>query len=154
MIGEAKEVVRPRRVNLKGVVKAALGVTHSCLLTKQGRVYCGGVGTSGELGIDLNPTVTGYETIAVAYKAYEENPVEKVCPMVEVEFLGECRAVDIACGECVTAVVTEQRELFTFGKSSYSRLGHTETTPHRILKNIDRVTMGYRHGFAYRQQTQ
>jgi alpha-tubulin suppressor-like RCC1 family protein len=64
-------VNRPKKVSIKGIVKAALGVTHSCLLTKHGKIYCGGVGTNGELGIDLNPTITGYETIAVTYKCYE-----------------------------------------------------------------------------------
>lgn len=45
---------------LKNVIKAALGVSHTCLLLKDGRVFGGGVGTNGELGIDLNPTVPGY----------------------------------------------------------------------------------------------
>jgi alpha-tubulin suppressor-like RCC1 family protein len=50
----------PKKVNIKGIVKAALGVTHSCLLTKHGKVYCGGVGTNGELGIVLDPTILRY----------------------------------------------------------------------------------------------
>jgi len=60
MIGESKSVNRPKKVILKGIIKAALGVSHTCLLSREGKIYCGGVGTNGELGIDLNPSITGY----------------------------------------------------------------------------------------------
>lgn len=60
MTAESKQVLSPTKINIKNVRKAALGVSHSCLLTTGGKVYCGGVGTNGELGVDLNPTITGY----------------------------------------------------------------------------------------------
>ena len=83
MIAEDKVVNEPLVVKLKGIRKAALGVNHSCLLTKEGKVYCGGVGSNGELGMPLDPTVTGYETIEVASKNGEASH-EKVCPIIEV----------------------------------------------------------------------
>ena len=47
-------------IPISGVVKASLGVTHSAILTKNGKVFCGGIGTNGELGIELNQSVTGF----------------------------------------------------------------------------------------------
>ena len=47
MVPESKKVSSPVKVGIKGVAKAALGVSHTCLLTKSGAIYCGGVGSSG-----------------------------------------------------------------------------------------------------------
>lgn len=39
--------------------------------------------------------------------------------------------------------------MYSFGKSSYGRLGHQETGIAKILEGVDRVAVGYRHGFAW-----
>jgi alpha-tubulin suppressor-like RCC1 family protein len=47
MIGDEKTVVTPKRVTIRDVVSASLGVSHSALITVGGSLYCGGVGTYG-----------------------------------------------------------------------------------------------------------
>lgn len=54
MIGNHKEVHVPMRVPIRDVIAAGLGVNHSCIITRNGELYCGGVGTHGELGIALD----------------------------------------------------------------------------------------------------
>lgn len=75
MVPDHEEVTIPTKVGVKGINKAALGISHTCLLTKNGVLYSGGVGTSGELGVDLNPSIPGYETITVPHKTYGESPL-------------------------------------------------------------------------------
>lgn len=72
--------------------------------------------------------------------------------MVEVEEFRGKGVLDIGCGECVTAVVTGAGELYTFGRGSFDRLGHVGGGVRRVLAGVDRVAMGYRHGFAWNTQ--
>jgi len=51
MIGDTKVVLAPKRVPIRDVKEAGLGVSHSALITKNGLLYCGGVGSYGELGV-------------------------------------------------------------------------------------------------------
>lgn len=95
----------------------------------------------------LDSSITGYELMEAASKHVGEG-VEKVCPMVEVEFFGNA-VMDVGCGECMTGVIDNSRKLYTFGKSTYNRLGHTNPEITCILSDVDRVSIGYRHGFAH-----
>ena len=104
--------------------------------------------------MELNSEIQGFELVEVPQKNFEEEPFEKVCPLIEVDFFGnEKRAVDISCGENVTAIIDEFKALYTFGKSSYDRLGHKNSSITKILGGVERVKMGYRHGFAYKPET-
>lgn len=51
----------------------------------------------------------------------------------------------------MTAVVNCEGNLYTFGKISYHRLGHEETGITKIISGVDRVQLGYRHGFAWKE---
>ena len=52
----------------------------------------------------------------------------------------------------MTAVINHKKQLFTFGKKSYNRLGHVKDEIEKVLDNVDQVTMGYRHGFAWNSE--
>lgn len=54
MIDEYKEVNEPKKITIREVVKASLGVSHSMIITANGCVYGGGTGRNGELGVHLN----------------------------------------------------------------------------------------------------
>ena len=102
-----------------------MGVTHSCLLSKEGRAYCGGIGTNGELGIELEPSIEGFSLIKTHENNGSENCFEKVCPFVEISFFGpNQKAKQVSCGESMTAIIDENKNLYTFGKKSFERLGH------------------------------
>jgi alpha-tubulin suppressor-like RCC1 family protein len=60
MIGQDRSVLTPRRIPIRDVKTAALGTSHSAIVTLQGLVFCGGVGTSGELGAILNEAQSGW----------------------------------------------------------------------------------------------
>lgn len=51
------------KISISDVSTASLGINHSCLITKNGNIYAGGVGTHGELGIALDEHITGFERI-------------------------------------------------------------------------------------------
>ena len=48
----------------------------------------------------------------------------------------------------MTAILDSKGNLYTFGKASHHRLGHGNSEITLILKNIDQVKLGYRHGLA------
>ena len=48
----------------------------------------------------------------------------------------------------MTAILDEKGHLYTFGKVSHNRLGHENEEITMILKDIDEVRLGYRHGIA------
>lgn len=83
----------------------------------------------------------------MSHKAIEEEPFEKVCPLFRLNWNGE-RVKDISCGECMTAIVDNKGNLYTFGKVSHHRLGHQNSETTLILKNVNQVRLGYRHGLA------
>ncbi|CAM6006603.1 unnamed protein product [Sphagnum balticum] len=70
MIGDSKTVLAPQLVIIRDVAKAGLGVSHSCVITKAGYLYCGGVGTNGELSLTLSDKITGFEKIEVADRQF------------------------------------------------------------------------------------
>jgi alpha-tubulin suppressor-like RCC1 family protein len=71
MIGDEKIVLTPRRIAIRDIRTASLGVSHSAVVTESGLVYCGGVGTHGELGVVLNESHSGWEKIEVADRQFE-----------------------------------------------------------------------------------
>lgn len=54
MIDECKEVNEPKKIAIREVVKASLGVSHSMIITASGCAYGGGTGRNGELGVPLD----------------------------------------------------------------------------------------------------
>lgn len=56
-------MLTPKKVPIRDVVFASLGVSHSAIITASGSLYCGGIGTYGELGVILNEYITGWEKL-------------------------------------------------------------------------------------------
>lgn len=54
MIDDCKEVYEPKKIPIREVVKASLGVSHSMVITASGYVFGGGTGRNGELGVQLD----------------------------------------------------------------------------------------------------
>jgi|JI6StandDraft_1071083.scaffolds.fasta_scaffold60591_2 alpha-tubulin suppressor-like RCC1 family protein len=50
---EDKDVLSPVKNSLLGVVQVSLGVNHTCVITREGKLFAGGDGTSGQLGCHL-----------------------------------------------------------------------------------------------------
>ena len=60
MTAEDKYISSPKRIAIRDVSAVGLGVSHSAIVTKGGQVYCGGVGTYGELGVVLDERQGGW----------------------------------------------------------------------------------------------
>lgn len=61
MIDDCKEVYEPRKIPIREVVKASLGVSHTMVITASGCLFGGGTGRNGELGVHLDQSVEGWE---------------------------------------------------------------------------------------------
>ena len=94
-----------------------------------------GNGTDGQLGIfiteDLDNSVYSTTRRNEDPQLVEDSDlskaIEKCCFFHEVAGFGpENRAVQVACGENFTLVLNEKGRVFSFGKSTYHRLGLSE----------------------------
>lgn len=97
-------------------------------------------------------------------RKYEDDKVERYCPILEVEFFDEQkRAIQVSCGESFTIVLdgkfegnSENHHIYTFGKAAYHRLGLNtlqnafEPTLVSSLKhkNIVKISAGCRHALC------
>jgi alpha-tubulin suppressor-like RCC1 family protein len=79
---------------------------HSYLYSGDGKLFAGGDGTFGQLGCRLTENIAGVIFTNPITRKYEDEKVEKHCPVVEVEFFDERkRPVRVACGESFTVVL-------------------------------------------------
>jgi len=89
----------------------------------------------------------------VADRQFQSEPFEKICPLVQVDLFGQNnKASSVQCGENSTFVLTESGQLYSFGKTLGGRIGHKKLLPTKILDNVDSVTTGARHSFAFNKQ--
>ena len=50
---EDKDILTPTKNGLLSVMQASLGVNHTCVITREGKLFAGGDGTCGQLGCRL-----------------------------------------------------------------------------------------------------
>ncbi|KAL0213697.1 hypothetical protein P9112_005881 [Eukaryota sp. TZLM1-RC] len=110
----------------------AAGFDHFIALNKQGKVYCWGLNSEGQLGNGTNQS--------------RNRPIP-------VESLPKIQA--IACGGKFSMALTADRKVYMWGSNKDGRLGLGQAlekinTPELIgLENIDHISAGFSHAFAY-----
>lgn len=103
---------RPASVGIKSASKARVGSGHACALTRDGRVWCWGYNSSGELGReDKADPDHGYE------------------PMDPQPVLGLASARDIVVGRATSCAITGPEEAWCWGLWP---TGAVERTPVRV----------------------
>ena len=119
--GNTKEQLKPKLIEqLKdtSVTFCAAGSKHSMAISHNGTVYTWGHGEKGRLGNgDRRGTL-----VPEVNKFLVDNNV---------------RAVQGACGEAHTAIVSSNGSLYTFGAGSYGRLGHGEEIDAYLPRIVD-----------------
>eukprot|EP00742_Colponemidia_sp_Colp-10_P010299 GILJ01011305.1.p1 GENE.GILJ01011305.1~~GILJ01011305.1.p1 ORF type:complete len:1240 (-),score=152.36 GILJ01011305.1:102-3821(-) len=91
------------------VSKVALGHSHSLAVTREGELYAWGDGGDGRLGHMPDPRTL------VTSNVWKPRRV--------MELAGRT-VIAVACGERHSAVVTENGQVFTWGRGDFGRLGH------------------------------
>lgn len=105
----------PRLVEaLSNTVKLACGDSHSLTIDTQGRVFCWGANSCGQLGIS-NP-----EDLRI-HK--DPDGIPHLPTPAMIEGLMDFRIVDIACGEAHSLAVTSTGDLYSWGACSCGQLG-------------------------------
>lgn len=89
------------------IISAAVGKTHSLVLTDDGKVFAVGSNKMGQCGI----------------KSATEN-VTQFKPCV---FAPNVKIAQIACGEFFSVALSDQGQIYTTGSSEYGQLGNGET---------------------------
>lgn len=79
------------------------------VVVKDGSVYMAGTSTDGQLG-----QYSADDEVATWFTQLEK-------------FNGTNKAVKIACGDCFTLVLNNKGFVYSFGKGTYKRLGHSNT---------------------------
>eukprot|EP00931_Biecheleriopsis_adriatica_P059019 TRINITY_DN35245_c0_g1_i1.p1 TRINITY_DN35245_c0_g1~~TRINITY_DN35245_c0_g1_i1.p1 ORF type:complete len:1099 (-),score=207.38 TRINITY_DN35245_c0_g1_i1:48-3344(-) len=105
----------PQRVSgLEGIVRLACGDSHSLTVGREGRLYCWGANSCGQLGI-MNPDDPRIRK--------DPDGIPHLPTPVELEALADQRIVDIACGEAHSLAVSASGNLYSWGACSCGQLG-------------------------------
>jgi len=106
----------PHRVSgLEVIVKLACGDSHSLTTDRDGRLFCWGANSCGQLGI-TNP-----EDPRISK---DPDGIPHLPTPALLEALYDQRIVDIACGEAHSLAVAASGNLYSWGACSCGQLGH------------------------------
>lgn len=103
------------------VKTVSMGTSHSAIVTVDGELYTCGANPFGQLGYrtDFNSKMAG-----------------------QVVTVKDHKVTMVACGDTFTVAVTQDGEVFSFGKSARGRLGRSDNdnmTPKRVIVNSEDV---------------
>eukprot|EP01017_Pseudomicrothorax_dubius_P010486 TRINITY_DN13752_c0_g1_i2.p1 TRINITY_DN13752_c0_g1~~TRINITY_DN13752_c0_g1_i2.p1 ORF type:complete len:418 (-),score=78.49 TRINITY_DN13752_c0_g1_i2:19-1272(-) len=106
------------------IIDFSLGVTHSALVTSEGTIYTGGNGTWGQLGLRITPSTPNALLMECSEPTDDENMEEAFCYLASVPTFNRVnKAIQVACGENFTLVLTESGQVFSFGRNTHGQLG-------------------------------
>ncbi|CAJ1407926.1 unnamed protein product [Effrenium voratum] len=105
----------PQQVyGLEGIVRLACGDSHSLTVDRDGRLYCWGANSCGQLGI-MNPDDPRIRK--------DPDGIPHLPTPAGVEALADQRIIDIACGEAHSLAVSATGNLYSWGACSCGQLG-------------------------------
>jgi len=105
----------PQRVSsLERIVSLACGDSHSLTVDKDGRLFCWGANSCGQLGI-MNPDDPRIRK--------DPDGIPHLPTPAVLEALADQRIVDIACGEAHSLAVSASGNLYSWGACSCGQLG-------------------------------
>lgn len=110
----------PAKVDIKGVTKVRIGGQHACALTRDGRIWCWGYNSSGELGRD-DPHDADH-----GYEPKDPKPVAGLPP-----------ARDVVVSHATSCAITGPEEawcwgVWPYGPTSKSGAPRIEPSPVRV----------------------
>mmetsp|Transcript_10926 Transcript_10926/g.38382 ORF Transcript_10926/g.38382 Transcript_10926/m.38382 type:complete len:1143 (-) Transcript_10926:44-3472(-) len=105
----------PQRVSgLEGIIRLACGDSHSLTVDRDGRLFCWGANSCGQLGI-LNPEDPRIRK--------DPDGIPHLPTPAVLDALADQRIVDIACGEAHSLAVSAMGNLYSWGACSCGQLG-------------------------------
>jgi len=105
----------PQRVSgLEDIVRLACGDSHSLTVDRDGRLFCWGANSCGQLGI-TNPDDPRIRK--------DPDGIPHLPTPALLEALADQRVVDIACGEAHSLAVSASGNLYSWGACSCGQLG-------------------------------
>ncbi|CAK9041434.1 Acetate/butyrate--CoA ligase AAE7, partial [Durusdinium trenchii] len=111
---------------LEGIVRLACGDSHSLTIDRDGRLYCWGANSCGQLGI-MNPDDPRIRK--------DPDGIPHLPTPAIVEALADQRIVDIACGEAHSLAVSATGNLYSWGACSCGQLGLGSVGPRNIVSH-------------------
>eukprot|EP00434_Breviolum_minutum_P029919 symbB.v1.2.026454.t1/scaffold2646.1/size74176/4 len=125
---------------LEGIVRLACGDSHSLTVDRDGRLYCWGANSCGQLGI-MNPDDPRIRK--------DPDGIPHLPTPAIVEALADQRIVDIACGEAHSLAVSATGNLYSWGACSCGQLGLGRTVlRHQRLKGFGSTHFAIMNGDA------
>ncbi|XP_043720605.1 ultraviolet-B receptor UVR8-like isoform X4 [Telopea speciosissima] len=116
-LGDRNDRLIPQHVS---AVDISGGWRHTMAVTSDGRLYGWGWNKFGQVGVGDN----------VDY-----------CSPVQVKFPQEQKVVQISCGWRHTLAVTEEQNVFSWGRGTNGQLGHGDSIDRNIPKIIETLTV-------------
>lgn len=108
------------------IIDVSCGSKHTVFLSKKGKLFGMGDNRENQLGINQ--------------RGKSEEPVLQVVFPTRIHLSGHSKAAkpkQVSCGAFHTAVLTEDGEVFTWGKGKYGRLGHGDNRDRSVPCELD-----------------
>lgn len=137
---KSEEEVAPKEISLKNtdlnpdeVVSIAGGAGHTLILDSNGRIYCCGWNSKGQLGLS-----------------------DDTLKLTQIEILKEFKIVEISCGWDFSAAVSECGKQFVWGNNQFTQLGLSKSitctgipsrlqVSQKLATGFKKVSCGLRH---------
>lgn len=125
------------------VVKVACGGSHSAALTDTGRLFMWGLNKNGQCGVNV-----------------KQDSLVRPCPTSTSNLLPDEQIKDVVCGRNHSGLITNRHNVYTWGGSSYGRLGLLDIRKAAIPSlvqelaslTITRIASGDMHMLALTQE--
>ncbi|EGC32668.1 hypothetical protein DICPUDRAFT_56953 [Dictyostelium purpureum] len=109
----------------------AIGLAHSLLIDSKGQLYSTGKGANGRTGMGNESTIFNFKPVVFNNdELTEANKYRYSSSYYQPRFLNRpitgnhTKVIKISCGGAHSAFITENFELFTFGRNDRGQLGH------------------------------
>ncbi|MCB1214114.1 MAG: S8 family serine peptidase [Deltaproteobacteria bacterium] len=119
------------------VQKVALGASHSCVLSHEGKVKCWGRNTEGQLGLGYND-----------FLGDDPNEMGFNLPEVDLGFASNDPVKSIVAGASYTCALSAQGRVKCWGRNDYGQLGLGDTEargddPNEMGTNLPELDIGF-----------
>jgi E3 ubiquitin-protein ligase HERC2 len=125
--------------------QVAVGKDHIAAITSEGKLYTMGTVNHGKLGHtpkELTPEEKEKERLEYKKRGYTPGNASRSKPMADFVggYLANVKVRSVACGEHHTVAVTENGEVYSWGRGRFGALGHESQEDLALPKKVEGLT--------------
>lgn len=125
----------------KKVVQVACGYDHTAAITKDGELYMFGDNRYNQLGMGETRDIFSVDIYRQFEEVGETRESVWIPSLIQIGYNNK-KVVQVSCGYNHTAVLTEDGQLYTFGRGKFGQLGDSAVITDHTIKTPTLVQIG------------